>query len=130
MPSDAVRSWLDKAAEDETVFALIRSAEGPWSQAAYHLQQAAEKLVKAALLSTGVAPPKSHDLVHLLGLFPELTIPKAVEDGAMTLSTFAWITRYPGSSRIERAHVEEAERHFREVEAWSLTIIEEDRPSV
>ena len=47
MPPGAVQAWLEKADEDVSVFNLIRAAGGPWSQAAYHLQQAAEKLVKA-----------------------------------------------------------------------------------
>jgi HEPN domain-containing protein len=50
MPSDAVRVWLEKAEEDERVVDLITQAGGPWNAAAYHVQQAAEKRIKATLV--------------------------------------------------------------------------------
>lgn len=43
-------SWLAKAQEDEVVVALICAAKGPWNIAAYHVQQAAEKRIKACLV--------------------------------------------------------------------------------
>lgn len=39
--------------------------------AAFHLQQAAEKLVKAVLIEAGVGdPPRTHDIARLLTLLP------------------------------------------------------------
>lgn len=70
MPSNATQQWLVRALEDEAVVALIQDNGGPWSMAAYHVQQAAEKYIKAALIEAGVAPPKSHDLPQLLTLYP------------------------------------------------------------
>jgi HEPN domain-containing protein len=82
MPSSATRQWLDKASEDEAVAALLRTHGGPWSVAAYHVQQAAEKSVKAALVEAGVAPPKTHDLQQLLGLHPGAAAGPLVQQAA------------------------------------------------
>jgi hypothetical protein len=38
--------------------------------AAYHCQQAAEKLVKAVLIYRGIEPAKSHDIDALVGRLP------------------------------------------------------------
>lgn len=100
MPSSAAQGWLDKAAEDEAVIALVRAAGGPWSMAAYHVQQAAEKYIKAALVEVGIAPPKSHDLSNLLTLHPKGTANPAVLTAAAMTSAFAWLTRYPEPPRF------------------------------
>jgi len=57
MPSSAVQQWLDKAAEDEKTVGILKAAGGPWAIVAYHIQQAAEKRIKASLVAAGVAPP-------------------------------------------------------------------------
>lgn len=40
------------------------------SGAAYHCQQAAEKLVKALLAQSAIVFPKSHDIAALVALLP------------------------------------------------------------
>ncbi|MDR3689896.1 MAG: HEPN domain-containing protein [Fimbriimonas sp.] len=73
MPSIDAQRWVEKAVEDEDVVALIRTNRGPWSIAAYHIQQAAEKYIKAVLVEAGIAPPKTHDLPQLISLVPNGT---------------------------------------------------------
>ena len=97
MPSSGAQEWLDKADEDERTVGILQVAGGPWSVAAYHVQQAAEKLIKAALVNAGVPPPRSHDLSHLLSLHP-LTVEPDVHHAAAMTSAYAWLTRYPRST--------------------------------
>lgn len=47
MPSSHTPQWLAKADEDIRAVELLHLAGGLWSMATYHLQQAAEKYIKA-----------------------------------------------------------------------------------
>jgi len=64
--------------------------------ASFLLQQAAEKLVKAALVEAGTAePPRWHDIGRLVGLLP-LDHPRLGELAALAdLSAYAVTARYP-----------------------------------
>ena len=65
--SDEARRLLTKAAEDEYVLdRLLDDNLAPDSMIGFHAQQAAEKLLKAALFHIGAAPPRTHQLVELL----------------------------------------------------------------
>ncbi len=60
MAVEVVRAWL--AAADDDLRATRGCLHGPEptpTSAAYHCQQAAEKLLKAVLVSAGIHPPKS-----------------------------------------------------------------------
>lgn len=121
MPSNAAQEWLDKAAEDEQVVAALRVAAGPWSAAAYHVQQAAEKFIKAALVEQGTPPPRTHDLPDLLGRF-SAGVPVDVDQAAASLTMYAWITRYPGSPPTTEADVTSAESELAIIKAWALSL--------
>ncbi len=122
MPSDACKAWLQKAAEDEEVLNLIHRAGGPWSLAAYHVQQAAEKLLNAVLIAKGILPPRSHDLVHLLSLSGEL-IPPEVDEAAAVTSAYAWLTRYPGFPDIAAEEILDAISNLAIIKNGALQII-------
>ena len=63
---ELLRSWLTKAANDlRTARILDAAADGPLDTAIYHCQQAAEKAVKAFLISHAVTPEKTHDVRKL-----------------------------------------------------------------
>jgi HEPN domain-containing protein len=64
--------------------------------AAYHLQQAAEKLAKAELARGGAVPvPRSHDIGYLAGLLPP-DHPLAASLAALAdLTEFSVTARYP-----------------------------------
>ena len=96
-PPDDPRAWLAAAADD---LALARADVPGLSSLepfCFHAQQAAEKAIKAVLLSLGVDFPRSHNLVLLLHLarFHGLDVPADVE-AAGYLSVFAVSLRYPG----------------------------------
>jgi len=59
--------WVDQAAEDLASVRVLAVA-GIWAHACFHAQQCVEKLLKAALLSQGVLPPRRPNLNQLLSL--------------------------------------------------------------
>lgn len=63
--------------------------------AAFHLQQAAEKLVKAELAVLGTTPPKLHDVGHLAGLLPPDHPRRPALAALDKLTTYAVAARYP-----------------------------------
>ena len=64
--SEAAR-WLARADEDATVAELALTRDSPLTnRAAFHCQQAAEKMLKALLVAAGAAPPRSHDMELLI----------------------------------------------------------------
>jgi HEPN domain-containing protein len=59
--------WLARAEEDVVVTELTLTRDPPFiDPAAFHRQQAAEKMLKALLVAAGVAPPRSHDMELLI----------------------------------------------------------------
>jgi HEPN domain-containing protein len=95
--SEIAERWLSTARAD--LLAARDCLEGPHllpGIAAYHCQQAAEKLVKALLIYRGVAPPRSHDidaLAHSLAPDDRQRFGLA-ELGRLTPYAIAF--RYPG----------------------------------
>ncbi len=60
--------WLAKADEDIRVAELVLAAEPPLvDPAAFHCQQAVEKIIKALLVAAAVKLPRSHDIEELAG---------------------------------------------------------------
>ncbi|TMJ44133.1 MAG: HEPN domain-containing protein [Alphaproteobacteria bacterium] len=94
---ELAQRWLDTARAD--LMAARNCLDGPHylpEIAAYHCQQAAEKLVKAVLIHGGIEPAKSHDIDALVGrLSPADRIRPALEPlGRFT--PYAVPFRYPG----------------------------------
>jgi HEPN domain-containing protein len=93
---EVARLLVAKARQDE--FVLEQFVDNP--QAAdetfgFHAQQAAEKLLKAALSARGVVPPRTHRLGDLLDLAGNhgLTVPEEFDD-LHRLTPFAVEYRY------------------------------------
>jgi HEPN domain-containing protein len=96
MGREVAREWLRIAAIDiKAARNCLYGPEPAPEAAAYHCQQAAEKVVKALLVDQGVHPPRSHDIGALIDLLPvgESLI------GALAplekLTVFAIAYRYP-----------------------------------
>lgn len=71
MPADALDPWLE-IIENE-MRAIRNNLEGPEPApaiAAYHCQQAAEKIVKAVLVVEGIPFRKTHDIDELVERLP------------------------------------------------------------
>jgi HEPN domain-containing protein len=94
---DEALRWVVKASQDRRSAVLMLGDDPPLlDPAAYHCQQAAEKLLKALLAAAGVVIPKSHDLQRLAALvvplFPALA---SAIDPITDLTPWATATRYP-----------------------------------
>ncbi len=64
--------------------------------AAYHCQQAAEKLVKAVLIYRGIEPAKSHDIDALVSRLPPADPIRPVLAPLGRFTPYAVAFRYPG----------------------------------
>jgi len=90
--------WFAKADEDICVAELTLNRDPPLiDPAAFHCQQAAEKIIKGLLVAAAIKVPKTHDLEALavlaLPIYPSLV--PLMDD---VVPATAWIarTRYPG----------------------------------
>ena len=102
-PPDRVtcmRRWMQMAQEDMNR-AEKRLSEGDYDAAAFRVQQAVEKALKAALVAESVPLDKTHDLSRLLRKLPP---PKGKQLKAILdlkqVSSWAVATRYPDATGI------------------------------
>ena len=88
-------AWMDFARSD---LAVARSPSHPdvmLEALCFHAQQAAEKCVKAVLVSYGIRPPKTRSIQRLIDLLP-LGVPCSAEVASATaLTAYATTFRYP-----------------------------------
>lgn len=93
------KEWLKKAEEDlRFAEANLLEGNGFYAQICFHFQQAAEKLLKAYIISHGLDFGRVHDLVHLLRtcMIHDPTFADYKED-CILLNTAYIETRYPVS---------------------------------
>ena len=102
--------WFELAARDADSAEILRREAGPREIAAYHFHQAAEKLLKGAILSGKAKFPFIHDLQRLYGILRE-TVPEYLDisDAVIDLQSMYSDFRYPhgdliDESRLDRAH--------------------------
>jgi HEPN domain-containing protein len=119
---DEARRLLTKAGEDEYVLdRLLGDGAAPEAVVGFHAQQAAEKLLKAALFLAGVAPPRTHNLAQLADLAASSGLKLPAECEALRwLTPYAVLYRYEGDAdedeeRLDRQAVLEQVRRLR---AW------------
>jgi HEPN domain-containing protein len=96
---DDWRTWLEKAGNDLlNIGNNLNSEKVPWDTVCFHAQQAAEKLLKALLVSRGEIVPRTHDLSALLGLCTAAGVDvHHLSEDCEHLQPFAVLTRYPGT---------------------------------
>jgi len=89
----------------------------------FHAQQAAEKALKAVLISANVEFPRTHNIKSLTELLPD-TVPRAaILDDAATLTEYAVATRYPAETEpVTEDEFREALQSARGVVAWAQSI--------
>jgi HEPN domain-containing protein len=97
-PEENVLPWLRKVDNDLlNIENNLAAKHIPWDTVCFHAQQAAEKLLKAFLISRGRDLMRTHDLIALLTecveLYPSLA---NLEDDCRNLTYFAVSARYPG----------------------------------
>jgi HEPN domain-containing protein len=118
-PREHAELLLRKASRDEFVFdRLANDPECPDEVLGFHVQQAAEKMLKAALALRRIRHPRTHDLVKLISLLREsgVVVPESLDDLAH-LTPYATTFRYdeaePGG--LDRA---EARRLLSQCKRW------------
>jgi HEPN domain-containing protein len=107
---DLVEAWLTKARKDLEFAheALTRGAEYT-DIACFHAQQAAEKSLKAYLVSLSIEFPKTHVLEDLLDLVAQRDSSlESLREGLQALTPFAVETRYPESGLPSLAETKSA----------------------
>lgn len=116
MLSEAAAAWL--AVVDDDLRQVVNNLHGPLPSlagAAYHCQQAAEKLVKAALVETRTVFPKTHDIGALVGLLPDSHPLKNQLADLSKLTPYGVAYRYPAEDSWELPPAAT-------IEAWKETI--------
>lgn len=91
-----IDSWLPIIAEDIAAARhCVRGRPPALRVAAYHCQQAAEKIVKAHLIAAGVDPERTHDIERLCSLLPSQAGDRAMLEQLDRFTPYAIEYRYP-----------------------------------
>jgi len=107
---ELVRQWLAKADDDLRLADMALAARPPvcWG-AAFHAEQAVEKLLKALLTFHAIEFEKTHSIDYLLELcLPACPAVEALRDAAGDLTDYAVEARYP-FPRTEPSQAEASE---------------------
>ena len=110
-------AWFEKAEHDLlSIPNNLTSDEVPWDKLTFDAQQAAEKYFRGFLVHKGQRPPKSHDLIELLGLCRKHGLDlSTLKPACQRLTQLGFASRYP-DVRVQptesdaRAAVETAQR--------------------
>ena len=96
---DDPQAWIAKADNDLlNIRNNLDAARVPWDTVCFHAQQAAEKMLKAFLVSRGLIAPRTHDLIALLADVAGADASMAtLEDDCRLLTPYAVMLRYPGA---------------------------------
>ena len=120
---ELVDAWLEKAGADREAAELLEPDDDEHDHlraiAAFHWQQAAEKCLKAFLVTEGIRSGKTHDVAKLIELAAEKDESfEDLEEYADSLDPFAVEIRYPGEME-SLSHDE-----YEEVKEAGLAIVE------
>ena len=118
--------WMDHAKSDMRLARLAaKDASVRREQVCFHAQQAAEKAIKAVLLSWQIEFPLTHDIEELLELAEKngLPLPQAVRDAGF-LTPYAVEIRYPGYwIDITASDVDEALQTAENAISWANSML-------
>jgi HEPN domain-containing protein len=97
MSAKVVAEWLERVRSDLVMARRACEGDDPLpEQAAYHVQQAAEKLTKAVLVAVQKRPRKGHQIGEFAKRLP-LSFPERERFLALDrFSDYVWAHRYPG----------------------------------
>lgn len=99
---DEAAAWLAVVRDD--LDQVLNNLDGPRPSAtgaAYHLQQAAEKLVKATLVERGIEPKRTHDIEALWMMLPNDDPRRDVLLPLVSLTPYATLYRYPAEDAFD-----------------------------
>lgn len=102
--------WAQKAENDlkNATHALKLGRSCPTDTVCFHVQQCAEKYLKAILVCHGIAFPKTHDIEVIVSLMPAACRMWLAPAEQQRLTFYAVATRYPGCPPIPLKEAREA----------------------
>lgn len=117
-------AWLRYAQSDLELARSSPPAEVLLEALCFHVQQAAEKALKAVLVARSIPFPRTHSIGILLELLPrDLSKPREVED-AVSLTDYAVMSRYPGVAEpVDEQEYQQAVRLAEAVVSWAEQIV-------
>jgi HEPN domain-containing protein/predicted nucleotidyltransferase len=119
MNVDVVEEWLRRVERDLRTARLGCAADDPMpDQAAYHVQQAAEKLTKAAFVAHRIRPRKGHEIGAFAKRLPATFAHRGRFLALQRFTKFVWVHRYPSESGASP----EPEPSATEAQAWIAEI--------
>ena len=123
-----VRRWLRKARHDWSAAQKIMTSDGVETEvAAFHCQQAVEKMLKAYLVYHAIDYEKVHDLGRLLDQCTTVRADfEALRDAVIPLTIYAVAFRYPGPAEPTGEQVEYALGVVDQVWAFLKQILPDD----
>ena len=94
---EIARQWVAKAQNDLlNADNNLTAVNVPFDTVCFHCQQAAEKLLKAALVAKGVPPPRTHILLVLMDeIAPISPSVETLREDLVILTPYAVSARYP-----------------------------------
>jgi HEPN domain-containing protein len=127
-----IKQWLDMADTDLGVAKHLMENyyPKPLEIICYHCQQAAEKAIKAIVVSKGTqgGMPKLHDLSFLLNQVKNFVqIEEKYYDYADTLTPYGVSVRYPNELFLEERHARTAIQCADEIVKWAYDVVELDK---
>ena len=123
--SGSPADWLRYAVSDLEIAHTTPSSRILLEALCFHAQQAAEKALKAVLVSQVIPFPRTHNIRTLLDLLPQgMVLPSEVE-AAASLTDYAVLTRYPGNFEpVTEEEYREAIYLAEAVIHWAETLIQ------
>lgn len=116
--------WLSRARSD-LALASVRPAKNiRLEDLCYHAQQSVEKALKAILIYSESAFPRTHNIKTLTGLLPQGIFRDPILDAAAILTDYAVTARYPGEVEpVTKDELKTALHIAREALAWAESVI-------
>jgi HEPN domain-containing protein len=125
MPAESQKNgspdhWLRYAQADLDLARVPLPKRGMYEQLCFLAQQAAEKSIKAILVSAGVEFPRTHDLQALVDLLPAVIRRPPAVGVVARLTAYAVSSRYPGEEEpVTEEEYREAVQLAEAVVAWA-----------
>jgi HEPN domain-containing protein len=114
MDTSVVREWLYQVERDLlSALNCARAPEPTTDRAAFLIQQAAEKLVKAALIAHGIEFRRTHDVAELVDDLPGDAPQRPLMVPLARFTDYATVFRYPSEQQ------EEPIPTVADIEAWA-----------
>jgi HEPN domain-containing protein len=124
-PGGTPQEWLRRAKGNLALAKQRKPKEAYWEDLCFEAQQAAEKAVKAVLMSSGIDFPKTHEIGELLALVNRSgqKVPQEFWK-ADDLTQYAVETRYPGPAEpVTRNEYRDSVALAQKVDKWAEHII-------